>query len=156
MMCFCPLSRVSITEAVQITCVPLSSAPSFGWHVYLIHCNKNGSFIFFPCRAQQCYRCGRRGTGRNLKQADSSARALNKTFEVFYKDCGVVLGDLWRAEYTISILQAVERVFSWIEGSSFQLMGHDPKKLSVVFWQEKTGKRQTEMPQKWNHPNAVS
>lgn len=58
---------------------------------------------------------------RNLKQADSNASALNKTFEVFYKDCGVVVGHFWRGENNISILQAVARAFHW-EGGSWSVL----------------------------------
>lgn len=49
---------------------------------------------------------------RNLKQPNSNASALNKIFEVFHKDCGVVVGNLWRGQNNISILQTVAGAFS--------------------------------------------
>lgn len=71
-----------------------------------------GHLFSFPADLSSAINAAWHGTRRNLKQADRNASALNKTFEVFYKDCGVVLGDLWGGECNISILLAVPTAFS--------------------------------------------
>ncbi len=42
-----------------------------------------GHLFSFPADLSSAIDAARRGTGRNLNQADRNARALNKTFEVF-------------------------------------------------------------------------
>lgn len=42
-----------------------------------------GHLFSFPADLSSAINAARRGTKRNLKQADRNARALHKTFEVF-------------------------------------------------------------------------
>lgn len=65
-----------------------------------------GHLFSFPADLSSAINAAWHGTRRNLKQADRNASALNKTFEVFYKDCGVVLGDLWGVSVIL--------VFCWL------------------------------------------